>query len=405
MKTLTMAWRNVWRNSRRTLAAVAASSLGLWAMIVYSGMMTGYINRMERHILDVEMGDVQIHHEEYRKNPSLYHRIEKPEEILAALDAEGLAASPRLLGSGLAAAEDNSAGISLVGLDPTRDEAVSKVGKSVTEGQWLAPDTLGEVVIGRRLAQLLDLKVGGEIVLLSQGADGSMANDLYIVRGVLGSVSEAVDRGGVYMTEADFRELMVVPEGVHEIIVRRKPAMTLDAAKEAISAAAPDTEVKTWRELKPTMAQMLDSAAGAMVAMFLIVYSAIAIVILNAMLMAVFERVREFGVLKALGVSPFGVFRLIYLETMIQTGISIVIGVLLAVPANWYLSTTGLDLSASMKDVSVMGTTMDPIWRSEVSASSYTSPVIALVIIIAIAVIYPAIRAAVIKPITAMRHQ
>lgn len=405
MKTLTMAWRNVWRNSRRTLAAVAASTLGLWAMIVYSGMMAGYLDRMEAHILDLELGDVQIHHEDYRRNPSLYHRIEKPQQILDALEQQGLPASARLLGSGLGAAGDNSAGVRLIGVDPKRDLEVSRVGVVVEEGQWLDAAVPNDVVIGRRLARILALEVGGELVVLSQGADGSMANDLYTVRGILGSVSEAVDRGGVYMSEGAFRELMVVPEGVHQIIVRRKPTVTLGATAESVTTAAPEQEVKTWRQLKPTIAQMLDSAQGAMGAMFVIVNLAIAIVILNAMLMAVFERVREFGVLKALGVGPLGVFRLIYVETIIQTGLAIVLGVALALPTNWYLTTHGLDLTATMENLTVMGTTFDPIWRSVVTPATYISPIIALVVITGLAVIYPAVRAAVIKPITAMRYQ
>ncbi|MEM9462918.1 MAG: FtsX-like permease family protein [Myxococcota bacterium] len=405
MKSLTMAWRNVWRNSRRTLAAVGATTLGLWAMIVYSGMVAGYLDRMERHVLDVEMGDIQIHHPEYRGSPSLYHRVEQTQALLAQLDEAGLPAAPRLLGSGLAAAGDNSAGVSLLGVDVERDAAVSKIHERVESGRWLDPAAPGEVVVGRRLSQMLGVEVGGELVVLSQAADGSMANDLYVVRGILRSVSEAVDRGGVYMAQEAFRELMVVPQGVHQVIVRRPATTSLPDAAAQVRAMAPKLDTKTWRELKPTMASMLDSAQGAIYMMFFIVYAAIAIVILNAMLMAVFERVREFGVLKAIGVSPGGVLRLIYLETAIQTGLAVVIGVIVALPTNWYLTTEGLDLSDTMQDLSVMGTTVDPQWISQVTLATYTGPILAMLVIVFLAVTYPALRAAFIKPITAMRYQ
>ncbi|MCA9711288.1 MAG: ABC transporter permease [Myxococcales bacterium] len=405
MKSLTMAWRNVWRNSRRTLAAVGATTLGLWAMIVYSGMIAGYLDRMERHVLDVEMGDVQVHHAEYLRSPSLYHRIEEPQALLDALDDAGLRAAPRLLASGLGAAGDNSAGVSLIGIDVDRDSTVSKIHERVGQGQWLDPAAPGEVVIGRRLSQMLGAKVGDELVVLSQAADGSMANELYVVRGVLQGVSEAVDRGGVYLVDEAFRELMVVPQGVHQLIVRRPAALPLSTTVERVRALAPELDVQSWRELKPTLASMLDSAQGAVYLMFFIVYAAIAIVILNAMLMAVFERVREFGVLKAIGVSPGGVLRLIYLETLIQTGLAIVVAVILAIPANWYLSTTGLDLSESMEGLTIMGSTMDFVWISRVSLQTYTGPVVAMIVIVLLAVTYPALRAAFIKPITAMRHQ
>ncbi len=405
MKSLTMAWRNVWRNSRRTMAAVAATSLGLWAMIVYSGMATGYLDRMERQILDVEMGDIQVHHAEYLGSPSLYHRVEGTDDYVAKIEEAGLSAAPRLLGSGLGAAGENSAGVTLVGIDPERDATVSKVHQRLGKGQWLDRSAPGEVVIGRRLAQMLGLDLGGELIVLSQAADGSMANDLYVVRGVLHSVSEAVDRGGVYLVDDAFRELMAVPEGAHQIIVRRPPAVPLPEAAQRVQGLNSELDVKTWRELKPTMASMLDSGRGAVYMMFFIVYMAIAIVILNAMLMAVFERVREFGVLKAIGVSPGGVLRLIYLETVIQTGLAVVIGVLLAIPTNWYMTTKGLDLSSSMENLTIMGSSMDGVWISIVTPQTYLGPIVAMLFIVFLAVTYPAMRAAFIKPITAMRHQ
>lgn len=405
MKPLTMAWRNVWRNGRRTLAAIAATTLGLWTMIVYSGLVRGYLDRMEAHVLDVEMGDVQIHAEGYVQSPSLYERIDDPASLLAALEAEGLPAAPRLLGSGLAAAGQSSAGVSLYGVDVARDAQVSRIADRVHEGGWLDPAAPHEVVIGRRLAQMLGVAVGDELVVLSQGADGSTANDLYRVRGLLHGVSDQVDRGGVYMVDAAFRELMALESGAHEIIVRRG-AHALPDAIARVHALAPGLDARTWRELKPTLASMLDTAEGAMIAMFVIVYMAIGIVILNAMLMAVFERVRELGVLKAIGVGPGGVLGLVYLEALIQTAIALAAGVILAIPTNAYLSTTGLDLGGSDGEgISVMGSMMDPIWRSHVSLQTYTGPSTALLVIVLLAVTYPAIKAALVEPVVAMRHQ
>ncbi len=404
MKSFTMAWRNVWRNSRRTAAAVAATSLGLLAMIFYSGLITGYIGGMERNILDLEMGDVQVYHPTFRETRSIHDKIEDPDAILAELDAAGLPAAPRLLASGLAAAGDSSAGVSLRGVDVERDATVSEVNQHIDTGKWLDPAAPSDVVIGRKLAQMLGVGVGDELVVLSQGADGSSANDLYNVRGVLKGVGDAVDRGGVFMVDAAFRELMVVPTGAHQIIVRRGDA-TLDAASSKVVGIATDLDAKTWRELNPTLASMLDSTKGAMIMMFVIVYMAIGIVILNSMLMTVFERIREFGVLKALGVGPFGVLKLIVLETMIQTSVAVAIGVVLSIPVNLYMVSTGFDMRSLMGDATVMGVAMDPIWRSEVDANTYITPVITLVFIVGLAVIYPALRAAFIRPIEAMRSQ
>jgi putative ABC transport system permease protein len=140
-----------------------------------------------------------------------------------------------------------------------------------------------------------------------------------------------------------------------------------------------------------------------MIAMFFIVYVAIGILILNAMLMAVFERIREFGVLKALGAGPLDVMRLMLVESTIQTGIAILVGATLAVPGLWYLSNTGIDL-AQLGGVTIMGIAWDPVWRAAVQADIFTRPILVLVSVVALAVLYPALKAALIRPVDAMYH-
>jgi ABC-type lipoprotein release transport system permease subunit len=398
-----MAWRNVWRNRRRSLVTIGAMSLALLVMILYAGLMEGYLRNMERNILDLEVGDVQVFADGYRDNPSIYTRIADPEALLAPLDAGGFPASGRLLAYGMAAAGESSAGVSFRGVDVERDARVSLVHQQVARGSWLDPEDPKGVVLGRRLARMLGVEPGSELVVLTQGADGAMAYDLYTVRGVLLGISDATDRTGIFMTAGAFRELLVVPDGVHQIIVRRPVEVNLPSTADRVHSLAREFDVKTWRQLLPTISSMLDSARGVMFAMFFIVYVAIGILILNAMLMAVFERIREFGVLKALGVGPFDVLGLILVESAIQTAIAILVGVSLAVPGIWYLTRTGIDL-AQLGGVTIMGIAWDPIWRAAVSVEIFTGPILVLVLIVAVAVCYPALKAALIRPVEAMHH-
>jgi ABC-type lipoprotein release transport system permease subunit len=404
MDTLRMGWRNIWRNRRRTGVTVAAMTLALFTMVMYSGLVEGYLVAMEKQVVDVEVGDIQVHHDEYRKQPSLYSRVDAVDETLAELDAKGYRSAPRLIASGLAAAGDNSAGVMVRGINVERDKTVSAVYERVSKGAWLTPGTTHEVVLGAHLAKQLGVEVGGELILLSQAADGSMANDLYTVKGLVKNVSAAVDRGGIYMLEADFRELFTLDEGAHQIIVRLPDGLPLDVATKKLRELLPTTEVENWRGLMPTLAQMLDSSRAAVALMFVIIYMAIGIVVFNATLMAVFERIREFGVLKALGVSPWQVMKMMLFETGAQTLMAVVVGVLISIPVNTYLVNTGLDMSG-MGDLSVAGVAFNPIWHSTVTAQTYTTPIIVLVSIIALATIYPAARAALIRPVEAMRQR
>jgi putative ABC transport system permease protein len=148
----------------------------------------------------------------------------------------------------------------------------------------------------------------------------------------------------------------------------------------------------------------MESSRGAMYFMWVIVFLAIGIVILNAMLMAVFERIREFGVLKAIGVAPRVVFGTVMTETMIHTGLAILVGGILSVPTSIYLSTSGINLS-SMSGASIMGIAWDPIWRSSFSVQTFTGPVVMLAAIVFMAALYPALKAAFIRPVAAMHHR
>jgi putative ABC transport system permease protein len=404
MSILRMAWRNVWRNRRRSLVTVAATTLAFTVMVLYSSLVQGYLIAMERNLLDLELGDVQVHDPRYQDDPSLYSSMADASELLARFDAKGYPASARLLGFGLGAGADASAGVQIQGIDVARDRRVSRIYERVRAGHWLDPGAPHEVVVGSQLARTLVVKPGDEIILLSQAADGSTANDIYTVRGVLQGVSEAVDRAGVFMTEAAFRRFFAFPDGAHEIILRRPPGMDLDAFAASVREMAPNERVQTWRELTPTLASLLDSARSIMVVVFLIVYVAIGILILNAMLMAVFERIREFGVLKAIGYAPAQVLLVILGECAVQTLLAIVVGLLLAWPGLWYLTRVGINMG-KLGGMAMMGVVLDPIWRGVVNPSVFTMPLVTLVAIVGLAAAYPAARAAWISPIRAIQHR
>lgn len=404
MEILRMAWRNVWRNRRRTTVTVAAMTLALLAMVLYAALMEGYILGMKRNVLDLEMGDVQVFAKGYRDDPSIYTRIEASHALITRLEQIGYDACARMLAGGLAAAGESSAGVTFRGLEPDRDAKVSHIGKHVALGEWLSTDHPKEVVLGRRLAHTLNVKPGDELAALSQATDGSMASELYSVRGILKGISDATDRTGLFMIAEEFRELFLLPQGAHQIIVRRPREVELAVALSTVKDQAKGLDVKSWRELMPTIASMIDSMHGLMMTVSLIVYIAVGILILNAMLMVVFERIREIGVLKALGVGPGRVLSLIVAESAVQTVMAVLGGLALSGPGLWYLTKVGINMG-SLGGVSVMGLAMDPVWRAKVSVNTFASPVLTLVIIVFFAVLYPALKAAWIRPVEAMRHQ
>jgi ABC-type lipoprotein release transport system permease subunit len=403
MNVAKMAWRNVWRNRRRSIVTIAAMTLALCVELLYAGLVIGYMKGMEKDVIDLEVGDVQIFAPGYRDKPSIYTRIDNPDQLLAKLDEAGYPASARVLGGGLAATERISSGVQFRGVDVERDAKVTLVGESLAEGKWLDPADPHGVVIGRRLAQTLAVELGDELVVLSQAADGSTANDLYYVRGVLLGIADGTDRAAVFMTQDAVRELLVLPEGAHQIIVRRPEEVDLAAATAHVRSVAPDLDVQSWRELMPIIANMFESVEGMVYIIFFIIYVAVGILILNSMLMAVFERVREFGLIKALGVGPSRILSLIFLECGVQALIAIVIGTSLALPGMWYLQNVGIDVG-NLGGMNMMGVATRQIWYGMYDASTVRGPLIMLVVIVVMAALYPALKAALIRPVAAMRH-
>ncbi len=409
MKVVPFAFRNIGRNRDRAIVTLGAMALAGAIMIFYSSLMEGFTDTLERNMVRMSLGDIQIHQKGYRDDPDLYKRIEQPDKVLAGLADIGFPnAAPRLYGAGLAATELTSSGVVIRGVDIERESKVTQTHLHLLDGEWLNDSDPHGVVIGRKLARTLNVKIGNEIIIVSQAADGSMANDLYTVRGILKSIASGIDQAGFYMTEESFRELMAMPEGAHEIaIIRVDGAESVAVAKDKIKEVSKGLETKSWRELQPVIARLLDNADAGNIIMLLIVYAAIGMVTLNAMLMSVFERIREFGIMKAVGVTPWQIMLLVVAEAIIQALIACVLALVVALPLSYYFQTHGIDLSTLSHSASlgtVGGVAFDPVWYTRVTWSSVTQPLLFLLLIVGLAVIYPGVKAAVIKPVKAITY-
>jgi ABC-type lipoprotein release transport system permease subunit len=374
-------------------------------MTLFAALMAGMLQTSERNAVAMNLGDIQIHAEGYRDDPDLYNRIDNAADLVKKLQQAGFHATQRIYGFGLAAAGSTSAGVQMRGVNLKNEATVTQVHKHVMQGQWLTDSDPMGVVIGRKLARTLGVSPGNEVIIIGQATDGSMANDLYTVRGILKSIGEEVDRAGFFMVERSFRELMVLPEGAHEIaIMRPDRSSDLASATAQVAALARGYETLNWRQLQPFIARILDLADAQTIIMILITYVAVAMVILNAMLMSVFERIREFGIMKAIGVTPWQLMTLIYAETMIQVAIASSISLASGWSAAHYFQKNGIDLSAIASSTSFGGVAIDPIWNAHVTTEALALPIVFLFIIAAAAVIYPAIKAAVIHPVKAIHY-
>jgi len=226
MKILSIASRNVFRNWRRTLVTTLAMGFAGFIMILFASLMQGLMQGSEKNVVSMDLGDIQIHAKDYREDPDIYKLIKDPDRILSELKKAGFHATKRLYGFGLAAAGSTSAGVQVRGIDLSNESTVTQINRHLSKGIWLQTDDPRGVVLGRKLARTLGVDIGQEVIFVGQATDGSMANDIFRVTGILKSVGEEVDRTGMFMTSQSFRDLFILPEGAHEIAVMRPDRTT-----------------------------------------------------------------------------------------------------------------------------------------------------------------------------------
>ena len=405
MNPFLLASRNLYRNWQRSLVTTLAMGLAGIIMILFSSLMDGMLKASERNATMMNAGELQLHLPLYLDDPDLYALIEDEKQLLEKLTGAGVSASPRLYTYALAAAGSSSAGVQLRGIVPALEAQVTDIHKHLAQGEWLNDAAPNGVVLGRKLARTLNLQVGDEVVLTGQASDGAMANELYQVQGILKAVADDIDRGGLFMLAAAFREFTVVSTGVHEIAMKRSdPRAPLGRIKQQVQNVAGSYEVKDWRALMPVMARLLDMADAQTFFMLAIIYMAVGSVILNAMLMSVFERIHEFGIMKALGLGPWQIAQLIFAEAFLQAIVASLFALSLGGWLALRLQDRGIDFSDTATNTSFAGIAMDPVWRASVSVHSLAYPIGFLIVMTLLAVIYPAIKAALIKPVDAIQH-
>ncbi len=403
MKILTLASRNVRRNWNRSLATMLAMAFACFIMIFFASLMEGLVQGSERSVVSMNMGDIQIHAPGYRDDPDLYTRIENARQLVAKIEKQGFRAARRVYAYGLLAANLASSGVQLRGIDLKQEMQVTQLYKHVSSGQWLDEGDAKGVVLGKKLAGTLGVEIGDELVFVGQSADGYMADELFRVRGILKSVSDGIDRMGVFMPMQTLRDLMDIPEGAHEIIVLRTDRTTdLEVETAKVAALAPGLEVKNWKQLMPVVARMVETADAQTLVMLVIFYIAVATVVLNAMLMNVFERIHEFGIMKALGVSPWQLVGLVFAETFVMALLAAIVGL----ASGWWISDYyhhhGIDMSTLAGSITYGGIAFDPVWYGFVTPDALIYPVVFLLLMALIAVIYPAAKAALLSPVKAI---
>ena len=409
MLFLKMAWRNVWRNRRRSVLTVSAIALSLAFNILMRGIGDGFHEQMVDNSVRANIGHLQVHRKGYHEDPGLNRTLPDAERVDRAIRAlpQSRGSALRVLGDGLASTSDNSAGIEIVGIDSAREATVTTIRNAVVEGAYLEGQGVRPLLVGDRLAVTLRAKLGDKVVLLVQAADGSMGAQLFRLTGIFRSGAPELDRGVAYIRLEDAQELFALGNRVTEAVVLLDSSASVPAAQRslqaALSGAAVPYEVLTWSQVEPFLEQFIVLDDAFFYIIVAILFIVIAVGILNTILMSVFERVREFGVMMALGTRPRQVVLLVVLEAVVLALVGIAVGGTLGSLATLYFSKAGINLASFAEGAASIGITTTTVYSKLTIANVVLSNLAVFVLVVLVSV-QPAVHAARLRPVEAIRH-
>ena len=400
---LKIALRNIFRQKRRTILTALAMIAGFTLSSLFIGLSDGAYGNIITMFTRNRIGHIQVHREGYLDKPSLYETIDDYPSVGETIQSTtGVEAwTPRVYAAGLGSVGEKSTAVQVIGVDVARETQATRFDQKMIEGSVLGETASHEAVIGKGLAKILSGTVGSEIVIFSQGADGSLANDVYKIVGIAESGDDVTDRVACYLHIEDAQELFVLEGRIHEIVVIISNINQVSKVTDAIKARLNNStlDVAPWQVVaKSFYRAMKVDQQGDAIARWVIMLI-VAIGVLNTVLMSVLERTREYGVLKAVGTKPTQIFWLVICEVVIIAIGSIAVGALLGVLANYLLSIYGITYP---EEITYGGMKIKTLY-AEVNARCLIIPAITVMLSATIVSLFPAIKAARIMPAKAMR--
>lgn len=350
-----IAWRNLWRNPRRTLITLAVVAIGVWSVLLFDVMLKAFADSSREATLRMLTGEAQIHAPGYLDDPSVARRMPTPSGPLkAALDAPAVAGwAPRVRVPAIIQSEYRTRAVTFTGVSPRAERTISDLPRLVVQGRYLTGDADRGLVIGKDLAARLKTRVGKRVIVMVQAADGRLSETSYPVVGLF-DAQQAVEDEFVFTGLAPAQATLGVGRGVSEVALAAADEAKLSTVVAGLRRAAPGLEVRSWRELSP-LASTIDTVSQSYTGVWLLImFVLMAIGIVNTQLMAVFERTREFGLLQALGLRPRMIVLMVSLESALLIGLGVAAGLALML-ATVLPFRNGVDLGFLAAGVEMVG--------------------------------------------------
>ena len=400
-----LAWRNIFRNKRRTFIAAVAIGIGLAALIFVDAFMIGMRENMIRTATASFLGEAQIHREGFRDEQEVSLTIQALGEVAVNLAKEDSVDhfTQRVLAFGMITSPANVSAINLVGVHPPTEKFLSQIDDAITEGAYFESDNSRDIVIGAKLAEILETELGDRVVVtVAQAESGELSQEMFRVSGIYRFVGEEMNSGMAFVRIGKAQEMLAIGSGVHEIAIK------FTSVSYAQDPTLPfwDTysqhgnEALSWTKLMSQLTAILDITTYSKYIMGVILFGVVVFGIINTLFMSLYERMFEFGVLRAVGTRPFGMARVILFEAGALAVVSIGLGAILGFVLTAVLMRVGINYTG----IEMMGVTMQEFIYPVLEVQQFIIYPISVFIFTIIAGLYPARHVAKMAPVDAMRR-
>lgn len=398
-----LAWRNLLRNKRRTFIAGTAIGIGLAALVFTDALMVGMNDHLVHSGTASFMGEGQIHRDGFRETLEVDLTINDYDTVVSKLEASPLVDryTPRVLAFAMIASSANNTGVTMVGIRPDTERYMSQIDDVIVEGEYLAGGER-EIVIGSKLAELLEVELGDRVVLTSaQAHTGDLSQQLFRVSGIYHFDIKEMDRAMAFIPLSKAQQMLGLGTGVHEIAIKftdgRTPTDGHLPLWEELSEGG--NEAIGWPVLLPQLRAAMELTDFSLLIVGLVLFAVVALGIVNTLFMSLYERMFEFGVLRAVGTRPLAVFRLVLGEAAALSVVSILLGMVISAVVLALVSHLGIDYTG----IDYAGVTFREKIYPVVRGIQFVKYPIWVIVLTTVVGLYPATYAARLTPARAMR--
>jgi ABC-type lipoprotein release transport system permease subunit len=397
-----IAWRNVWRNKLRSLVVIVSIGVGLWAGLFITAFAWGLYEQNIQDVIQNQLSHLQMHSQSFAKEKLVTDTLAGSQAILRRVHEipQVKAVTLRSLSTGMIASPSLSAGVSVNGVDPRTENEVTHLAARLVEGEYFS-DGKGQILIGRKLADKLNVGVRSKVVVTLQDTHDEIVSGAFRVRGIFRSKNSLFDETQIYLRSTELTAMLGTGTSSHEAAVLLHEDTMTDSARASLVRSFPGLSVQTWRDLAPELDLIVSSFNQYMYLFIGIILLALTFGIVNTMLMAVLERYRELGMLMAIGLNKTRVFLMIMMETVYLAAVGGPLGVIASEFSIRALARRGLDLSAFSEGLSAYG--YSTLIYPSIDRDMYLTILLMTLAVTMLSSVYPAWKALRLNPAQAIR--